>query len=324
MLSELHIENFAIIDKLQLRFKPGLITFTGETGAGKSIIMDALNTLLGSRADSTFIRSGSESALVEATFRIPPAAREAILAILDREAMLDDHNFVTLGREIRRDRGNIVRINGRMANVGLLREIGEHLVDIHGQSEHLSLLRVKQHLRLLDRYANLQKTFDQYRLTYQELLKVRQELHNLRANERQAAQRADLLTYQINEIEAASLKPGEEKELEEERNRLANAEKLATLGQKALIILDESSPEEASITDRFGEVAEALTNLSQLDDSQKALNDQATTTFEEARPGRGTTESDQYAKTQIWPWYRRGSGIWRQSQSGFSCHHPCQ
>ncbi len=281
MLSELYIENFAIIDKLQLRFKPGLITFTGETGAGKSIIMDALNTLLGSRADSTFIRSGSETALVEATFRIPPASKKAIHAVLEREAMLDDPNFVTLGREIRRDRGNVVRINGRVSNVSILREIGQHLVDIHGQSEHLSLLRVSQHLRLLDRYADLQNTFDEYRSMYHHLLKVRQELEELRANERQAAQRADLLTYQINEIEAANLNPGEEAELEEERNRLANAEKLSSLGQKALVILDESSPEEPSITDRLGEVAEALTSLTQLDESQTTLQEQATTTFEE-------------------------------------------
>jgi len=281
MLTELHIENFAIIDRLQLHFKPGLITFTGETGAGKSIIMDALNTLLGSRADSTLIRSGSESALVEATFRIPPASRQVIHAILDREAMLDDPNFVTLGREIRLDRGNVVRINGRLANVSLLRDIGEHLVDIHGQSEHLSLLRVRQHLRLLDRYANLKNAFDQYRSTYRQLLNVRDELRDLRANERQAAQRADLLTYQINEINAANLKPGEEKELEEERNRLANAEKLSSLGQKSLITLDESAPEEPSITDRFGEIVQALSNLSQLDETQTTLKDQATTIFEE-------------------------------------------
>jgi len=168
-----------------------------------------------------------------------------------------------------------------MANVSMLREIGQHLVDINGQSEHLSLLRVSQHLRLLDRYADLQKEFNEYRSTYQQLLKVRQELRDLRANERQAAQRADLLTYQINEIDAANLKPGEEKELEEERNRLANAEKLSSLGQKALVNLDESSPEEPSITDRLGEVSEALTSLSQLDESQNALREQATTTFEE-------------------------------------------
>ncbi len=281
MLTELHIENFAIIDKLQLRFEPGLITFTGETGAGKSIIMDALNTLLGSRAESTFIRSGSENALIEATFRIPPAARQAIHAILDREAMLDDPDYVTLGREIRRDRDNVARINGRIANVGLLRDIGQYLVDIHGQSEHLSLLRVRQHLRLLDRYANLQDAFDQYRSTYQQLSALREQLRSLREHERDAAQRADLLSYQINEIEAANLKAGEEKELGEERTRLANAEKLSSLGQKALLNLDISSPEEPSITDRFGQVVEALTNLAQLDETQAPLKDLAATSFEE-------------------------------------------
>lgn len=281
MLTELHIENFAIIDKLQLQFKPGLITFTGETGAGKSIIMDALNTLLGSRADSTFIRSGAENALVEATFRIPPATRETVHSILEREAMLDDPDFVTLGREIRRDSRNVVRVNGRMANVTLLREIGEHLVDIHGQSEHLSLLRVNQHLRLLDRYADIQEISSAYRNSYQQLISLRRELHNLKENARAAAQREDLLTYQFNEIEAAALQPGEEKELEEERTRLANAEKLSTLSQKAVLALDESTPAEASITDRFGQVAEAINALAQLDESQKPLSDQATTAFEE-------------------------------------------
>ncbi|MBM3145360.1 MAG: DNA repair protein RecN [Chloroflexi bacterium] len=281
MLTELHIENFAIIDRLRLRFEPGLITFTGETGAGKSIIMDALNTLLGSRADSTSIRSGADSALVEATFHIPTPARQAIHAVLEREAMLDDPDFVTLGREIRRDRGNVVRINGRMANVGMLREIGEHLVDIHGQSEHLSLLRVRQHLRLLDRYADLQDILDQYRSTYRQLSDVRQELANLRKNEREAAQRADLLNYQIDEIKAANLKPGEENGLEEERNRLANAERLSSLGQKALIILDENPLEGHAITDQFGQVVEALSDLAQLDETQIPLKEQAATTFEE-------------------------------------------
>lgn len=280
MLTELHIENFAIIDKLQLRFESGLITFTGETGAGKSIIMDAINTVLGSRADGTLIRSGAEIALVEATFKIPDVAKEAVHQTLDREAMLDDPNYVTLGREIRRDSRNVARINGRMANVTLLREIGQHLVDIHGQSEHLSLLRVRQHLNLLDRYADIQNVYDDYHSTYQQLLKVREELQTLRDNEREAAQRADLLSYQINEIEAASLKPAEENELEEERSRLANAEKLSTLGQKALLNLDESTPGESSISDRFGEVVEALENLSQLDESQGSLKDQASTAFE--------------------------------------------
>ncbi len=281
MLTELHIENFAIIDKLQLQFKPGLITLTGETGAGKSIIMDALNTLLGSRADSTFIRSGDENALVEATFRIPTVAREAVHSILEREAMLDDPDFVTLGREIRRDSRNVVRVNGRMSNVTLLREIGEHLVDIHGQSEHLSLLRVNQHLNLLDRYVDINELSSAYKNSYHQLMSLRRELENLKDNARAAAQREDLLTYQLNEIEAATLEPGEEKDLEEERTRLANAEKLSTLSQKAVLALDESSPAEASITDRFGQVAEAIDALAQLDESQKSLSDQVTTVFEE-------------------------------------------
>jgi DNA repair protein RecN (Recombination protein N) len=281
MLTELHIENFAIIDKLQLQFKPGLITFTGETGAGKSIIMDALNTLLGSRADSTFIRSGVEIALVEATFQIPSVAREAVHEILEREAMLDNPDYVTLGREIRRDSRNVVRINGRMANVGILKEIGEHLVDIHGQSEHLSLLRVREHLKLLDRYADIDEIFNAYKTDYRHLASVRSELQALRDNAREAAQRADLLSYQVNEIEAASLIPGEEKELEDERNRLANAEKLSTLSQRALLALDESSPGEASITDRFGQVVEAISALAQLDESQTTIKEQATTAFEE-------------------------------------------
>jgi DNA repair protein RecN (Recombination protein N) len=281
MLTELHIENFAIIDKLQLHFKSGLITFTGETGAGKSIIMDALNTLLGSRADSTFIRSGVEIALVEATFQIPSVAREAVHEILEREAMLDNPDYVTLGREIRRDSRNVVRINGRMANVGILKEIGEHLVDIHGQSEHLSLLRVREHLKLLDRYADIDEIFNAYKADYQHLTSVRSELQSLRDNAREAVQRADLLSYQINEIVATSLKPGEETELEDERNRLANAEKLSTLSQRALLALDESAPGEASITDRFGQVVEAIGALAQLDESQSTIKEQATTAFEE-------------------------------------------
>ncbi len=281
MLTELYIENFAIIDQLQLRFQTGLIIFTGETGAGKSIIMDALNTLLGSRADSTFIRSGAEGALIEATFKIPDISRTAIHATLDREALLDHPDFVTLGREIRRDSRNVVRINGRMSNVGVLREIGEQLVDIHGQSEHLSLLRVREHLRLLDRYTEMQNTLTEYKTTYRQITKIRQELKELHQNERQAAQRADMLGYQINEINAAKLKVSEEAELIEERNRLANAEKLSAHGQKALLLLDESSPDDPSISDRFGEVLQALASLAQSDASQAPLHEQANATFEE-------------------------------------------
>ena len=203
MLTELRIKNFAIIDQLALNFEAGLITFTGETGAGKSIILDALDTLLGSRADSTFVRSGVEYALVEATFTVPPAVSQPVHAILTQEELLDDPKSVMLGREIRRDSRNIARVNGRIVNVSVLRAIGQHLVDLHGQSEHLSLLNVHQHLQLLDRYTDIKESSDQYKTSYRQWSADQRELKSLRKREQETAQRIDLLTYQVAEIEAA-------------------------------------------------------------------------------------------------------------------------
>ncbi|HKJ26259.1 MAG TPA: AAA family ATPase, partial [Anaerolineales bacterium] len=145
MLLELRIENFAIIDKLDLEFGSGLVVFTGETGAGKSIIIDAVETLLGVRADTSVIRSGVKRSSVEATFKIMPKVRDQIHAILKEEDLLDDENYVTLRREFRREGRNIARVNGRTVSLSMLRSLGELLIDLHGQSEHLSLLRVKSH-----------------------------------------------------------------------------------------------------------------------------------------------------------------------------------
>jgi DNA repair protein RecN (Recombination protein N) len=281
MLIELHIENFAIIDRLDVHFDPGLVTFTGETGAGKSIIIDAVETLLGGRAESTLVRSGSQHANVEGMFTIPKAAAQPMQAILEREDLLDDLNYLTLGREIRLNGRNIARVNGRSVSAGLLRELGEYLVDVHGQSEHLSLLRVSQHLRMLDDFADTDKTYpiqDQlaaYRQIYQRLQSIRQELDHLRESERDAARRTDMLTYQINEIEAARLRPGEEEQLRDERNRLANAEGLASLTQEALVAMDEGSPESPAITDLMGQVLHVLGGLTRLDASQSVLEEQA-------------------------------------------------
>ena len=279
MLTELNIKNFAIIDQLQLDFGTGLITFTGETGAGKSIILDALDTLLGSRAESTFIRKDEEGAIIEATFQIPEKLQARLHPILEREALLDNPRYVTLSREIRRDSRNVARVNGRITSVKLLSEIGEQLVDIHGQSEHLSLLRVQKHLYLLDQYADAQEALQAYRTTYRELLNVRKELKTLREEERQAKERIDLLEYQIDEIEKANLEPGEEEALKQERDRLANAEKIATLGQEALVLLDESTPTTPTITDQLGQVIEALNKLAKLDASQEKTKEEALGAF---------------------------------------------
>lgn len=281
MLTELRIENFAIIDHLEIYFKRGLITFTGETGAGKSIIMDALELLLGGRAENTHIRTNTERATLEATFWISDTVRQPIHEILQREELLDDPDYVTMGREIRRGNRNVARINGRSVGVTLMKEIGEYLVDIHGQSEHLSLLRVKQHLELLDRYTDIGDSLTSYRATYKKLVDIRHELALLHQAERDAARRMDLLTYQINEIQAANLKPGEDDDLKEEHNRLANAEGLASLSQAALHFLEESSPETPNVTDLLGSVVSSLEDLSQIDVSQTELHTKALQVYED-------------------------------------------
>jgi len=280
MLTELRIENFAIIHQLELHFGPGLNTFTGETGAGKSILIDAVETLLGGRADSTMVRAEADRASVEGVFKIPASARPALHALLEKEELLDDPDQVTLGREIRLNGRNVARINGRSVNASLLREVGEYLVDVHGQSEHLSLLHVAQHLGLLDRYALVDELLDAYGGTYHRLQAVRRELNDLRRSERDAARQIDMLTYQINEIEAARLRPGEEETLRDERNRLANAESLASLVQESLLALDEGTPETPAATDLIGQVVQALNNLSRLDPSQAGLAEGAQSLLE--------------------------------------------
>ena len=280
MLTELRIENFAIIDRLELDFGPGLIIFTGETGAGKSIIMDALEMLLGGRTETTAIRSDAERATVEGAFKLIGATKEAVNEILKREDLVDDENYVTLTREVRREGRSIARVNGRTVNVALLREVGAFLVDIHGQTEHLSLLDSRFHLGLLDRFANVDSILTSYRQTYSALQALRRELGELRAAQVDADRRIEMLTFQAEEIESARLKPGEDEELRKERDRLANAETLAANAQEAIILLDEGSPESPAITDQLGQTVAALSSLARVDVSQAELSARAETLLE--------------------------------------------
>jgi len=277
MLKELRIENFAIIDRLELKFSASLAAFTGETGAGKSILLDAIEALMGGRAESTMIRADEERANLEAVFTIPEAHREAICELLDSEGLLDNEREMLFNREIRRGGRNIARINGRAVNVALMREIGSFLVDIHGQSEHLSLLTVRQHLRLLDRFADDQILLEDYQNAYHLLRSLQRELKDLRSSELDAARTTDLLNYQIQEIETARLKSGEEAELRGELTRLANAEKLSSLAQQAYALLEEASPDAPSISAMLGEVVGALHSLAGIDSSLNDLSAQSET-----------------------------------------------
>lgn len=275
MLTELRIENFAIIQKLKLEFSTGLVIFTGETGAGKSIILDALEAVLGGRAEAATIRTGADRAQVEATFKLDPAVREPVHALLKKEDLLDDQDYVTLAREVRSNGPNIARINGRSVTAALQREVGAYLVDIHGQSEHLSLLRVRNHLDLLDNFAGVDELLQDYGTTYDQLRQVRDQLQKLRQSEQDAARLTDMLTFQIQEIEAARLKPDEEERLLQDRTRLANAESLASHAQSALTLIEEGTPEVPSITEQLGQVVEALLGLSRIDPTTERLYEQA-------------------------------------------------
>ena len=280
MLTELRIENFAIIQQLELNFQPGLIAFTGETGAGKSIILDALAAVIGGKTDPGMIRAGAERALVEAHFSIPPQSKAAVEELLEREDLLDEPGFLTLTREIRREGRSAARINGRSAGLSLVRELGSYLIDIHGQSEHLSLLNVNRHINLLDRYANHAPGLDTYRAAYNRLLELRRELQKLRQAEQDAERRTDLLSYQLDEIDAAHLKAGEEQELRKERDRLANAENLATYAQRTLALIDDGTPEAPAAGDLIGQMVQILASIAKIDSSRQALSEQATTISE--------------------------------------------
>lgn len=274
MLTELHIQNFAIIDKLDLRFGSGLIILTGETGAGKSIILDAVVMLIGGKADTTFVRTDSEAAFVEGVFQLRGPEKEAVHSILQREELMDDPNYVVLTREVRREGRNVARVNGRTVNVSLLKELGALLVDIHGQAEHLSLLDSRAHLGLLDRYAEVARPLSDYRQTYHTLLNLRRELNELRKAQADAERRMEMLTYQAEEVDAAHLKPGEDEELRKERDRLANAESLARNAQEALAVLEEGSPDTPAATDLVGQATQALAALAKLDPAQNELANQ--------------------------------------------------
>lgn len=270
MLVELNISDFAIIDKISMRFNPGFNVLTGETGAGKSIIIDAVNLLVGGRADTSFTRAGSDRARVESIFHLTDRLHALVDPILEREGLEgDDPDTLILGREIRSNGRNFCRVNGSTVSLSILKEIAEPLIDIHGQHDHLSLLRVREHQGFLDRFAGLEGDRANLTAEVRHLHQVRQELNDLLRDEQKLARRVDQLSFQVEEILAAALKPGEEAELNLERNRLANAEQLGQLAGEAHRLLIENSDEQPSAADLLGQTAKLISNLVKLDQSME-------------------------------------------------------
>jgi DNA repair protein RecN (Recombination protein N) len=241
MLSELRIRNFALIDALSVRLGPGLNVLTGETGAGKSIIVGALSLLLGERASADVVRAGAERATVEGVFELGEG--EDVRRWLDERGVEAEEGLLVLKREVAVEGRNRAWVNGSPTTASLLGEVGAMLVSLHGQHEHQTLLRREEQRAILDGYAGNDSLLERVRASFHALRSLRQEVEQLEARRREVAARADFLRFQADEIEAADLRPDEETELEEEQRRLSHSEELMSLASalsEALNVADES------------------------------------------------------------------------------------
>jgi len=259
MLTDLTIRNIAIIDSLHISFKEGLTVLTGETGAGKSIIIDAVGLIMGGRASADLIRSGEDEAVVEALFDIsaqPEVARQL------RDSGFDCDNELLVKRSISRGGKNRVFINGSMATLALLAETAPRLINIYGQHESQTLLRPENHLRLLDAYAGLNGQREEFTRLFERFRTLQERLAALDEEEREAERRLDLLSYQSDEIGRAGLQAGEEEELEERRRVLAGAERLGSTSAEAFERLYEG---DGAILGQLRRIKNAIAEISAID-----------------------------------------------------------
>lgn len=221
MLQELSIKDFAIIEKTDIDFQAKMTVLTGETGAGKSIIIDALGLLAGGRGSTDFIRKGTSKSCLQGQFVLPKNA--PLFNLLDQFGIDHEDETLILQRDLYKTGRNVCRINGTLVNLTTLRQVGEMLIDIHGQNEHQSLMQPETHLELLDEYDHsLKKDVESYQVAYHKYRKLKTALEKREANEKEWAQRLDTLQFQLDEITNANLKPHEEEELTEEKDQLDN------------------------------------------------------------------------------------------------------
>ena len=274
MLEELDIRNVAVAEHVRLSLRDGFIALTGETGAGKSIVIDALAMLLGAPADATAVRAGAERARIEGVFRLPDEPEDMTRETLDEAGIEPEDGLLIISREVPAQGRTTTRINGRAVVQSALRAIGARLVDIHGQEDQQSIFRTAEHLGYLDRYGRLGEQRTVVTALAGELRALRTELRRLSDDERERVRRQDRLRYELEEITAAKLAPEEEEELRAERDLLANAEELQRLADQGHAALSESD-EGASAVDALGVAAESLSQLAHVDPRMKELADQA-------------------------------------------------
>ena len=260
MLQTLSIKQFAIIDELDINFSDGLTVMSGETGSGKSIIIDAIGQLIGMRASSDYVRHGEKKAIIEGIFDIDDS-KDAI-NILESLAIDVDEDFLLVKREIFSSGKSICRINNQIVTLQDLRKVMQELLDIHGQHETQSLLKQKYHLQLLDDYADNQYSdlLNQYQLSYNQYKNKRKELEELESADQALLQRLDLMKFQLEELTEASLKEGEVDQLESDIKRIQNSEKLnLALNNAHQVLTDESA-----IPDRLYELSNYLQTINDI------------------------------------------------------------
>lgn len=275
MLQELSIRDFAIISQLNVQFEEGMTVLTGETGAGKSIVIDAVSLLIGKRGSSDYIRKGAKKCQLEGLFTIQ---NEALYQTLAEYGIECEDEMLVVQRDISMNGKNTCRINGHLVNTTILRNVGRYLVDIQGQNEQQKLMQPEAHLELLDSFGadKIQTLLTEYQTLYQEYQDIHRLLEKRRKNEKEYAQRIDMLKFQVNEIEAAQLEPGEEETLIEERNRFNNflriVEQLQT-GYEALN--DESS----GALNALGIALSAMNDIASLSENYQSLADEISNAY---------------------------------------------
>ena len=267
MLSCLQIENVAVIQKAEVHFQPGLNVLTGETGAGKSILIDSINAILGNRTSKDLVRTGASKAVIRAYFaQIPYVVLDKLEAAgYERSAEL------LLSREITAEGKSSCRINGMPTTAAVLRELCGGLININGQHDSVGLLNPAHHLSILDDYAQNAKLYQEYYVLYRSLVKVKKELDAMITDEAEKQRRIDLLSYQVQEIEEAGLTAGEEQTLESRRKVLANASTIRDRVAKAHALLsgDDDTP---GAVDLLGEASNAMDTAAQLDESLSGVS----------------------------------------------------
>ena len=280
MLASLKIENVAVIEKAEVNFTPGFNVLTGETGAGKSILIDSINAILGNRTSRELVRSGAQKACIWATFESIPTSVKKQLEKCGYE-VTDD---LLLYREINAEGKGSCRVNGMPATAAVVRDISSGLLSIHGQHDSQSLTNPALHLGLLDQYAQNRDLFADYYRRYRELVTVKRQLDALNASESDKQRRIEALTAEIDTIDAAALQPGEEKTLQERKNVITHAQSiLAGITAAHLALAGDEDGEQAGAADLLGGAVDGLQNSARLDESLTAMSERLNDLYYSAR-----------------------------------------